>query len=185
MSKFRNYGEKLPTITKNLTYSCYHWENFPNNKSTWYAIWKSSKNLYSVGYTKIDSINYILAREYGEEGERETYYFKESDILELAKEQNMIEKEFKLPEKWCVKADGLSGKYFNEQSNNECYTFNKGYYHRFNHRETSDITIKGDYAPFFHHDWIKEGYTEITFEQMVILLKVCNQRFFYSCYFLF
>lgn len=102
MSKFRKIGEKLPKITKNLTYFCDNWKNFPNNKSTWNESWKSSENLYSVGYTEIDSIDYIFARVHGKDIERAIYYFKESDILELAKEQNMIEEEFKLPEKWCL-----------------------------------------------------------------------------------
>ena len=82
--------------------------------------------------------------------------------------KNMKE-EFKLPEKWCIKADGengIAGEYFNSQSNSTCYTFNTGYYHNYNlYIPKQIITIKGDLKSSFHCNDIREGYTEITLEQ--------------------
>lgn len=154
MSKFRNIGEKLPKITKNLTYSCNHWENFPNNKSTWYESWKSSENLYSVGYTEIDSIDYILARVHGNEEERAIYYFKESDILELAKEQNMIEEEFKLPEKWYLPLEKEYLEEVKKWMGRFALEYNLGDWSSVYYNKTATDTLN-----------VPKDFTKITYEQ--------------------
>lgn len=75
--------------------------------------------------------------------------------------------EFVLPKKWCIKSDGEGGtvgNYFNEQLGTDCYDFDYGYLHRYN-LKGENITRKGNYAQSFHGHGIRQGYTEITFEQ--------------------
>lgn len=80
-----------------------------------------------------------------------------------------------MKERWCVKADGDGpiGKFFNEQSGNECYSFSSGYYHRFNYRD-QDIMEKGTLAASFHNSSIREDYVEISVREFNNIIKKGN-----------
>lgn len=154
MSKFRNNDEKLPTITKRTMYSCVNWSNYPKNTANWEPSWKSSDKLYSIGHMESNGINYILAIIDGNGNDSSVYAFKESDILELAKEQNMIEENFKLPEKWSLP---LENHYLEEVKNwlgSESLKYNLGDWSSVNYDKTAN-----------DKENVPKHYTEITFEQ--------------------
>lgn len=92
--------------------------------------------------------------------------YKEITVQEILGYDPFVKDNFVLPEKWCILADGYGdiGKYFNKQSAGKCYTYELGYYHRFNDGN-QDITIGGNLNKSFHKYNIKKHYVEITFEQ--------------------
>jgi hypothetical protein len=70
-----------------------------------------------------------------------------------------------LPKKWVVESRGQKelNNYFNENSGRNCYDFKYGYYHSYNKSDQS-IMIKGKLDASFHGSSIREGFTEISFE---------------------
>jgi hypothetical protein len=157
---FRIADTKLPVIPIGTLYKLTYDKYFTET-----AV--SRDNLISYGYFKIDEEVYIQC-DYPNFIGTNFFLIKESTIIKLAKEQGMLEQEFVLPEKWCVKADGeggLTSKYFNSQSNSVCYeSYSIGYLHRFN-LSNEDIITKGNLHSTFHSYEIRKYYTEITFEQ--------------------
>jgi hypothetical protein len=81
----------------------------------------------------------------------------------------LVENDFILPERWCVKITEdnweILGKYWNKQANRNCYTrFDFGYLHNYNLYEQI-ITLKGNLFASFHENEKRLNYEEITFEQ--------------------
>lgn len=154
MVDFKIKGSKLPVIPKGTEFRCNHWDKDSDNKSLYLSV----NNCISFGYKVINNESYILAEQ---EGYTDTwfYMFKESDIIKLAKEQGMIEEEFKLPEKWCIKIpDYKTGLFIIENfaPKQDWYKNNPNNVNYF------------CFADTFFACWAEKqpkDYTEITFEQ--------------------
>lgn len=93
---------------------------------------------------------------------------------------------FKLPEKWCIKANEENwktiGDFFNKQSKTTCYNkdFINQYYHSHNRQNHCILNIGNSSKSYVR---IKEDdYVEITFEEFeeyVLGVKFINQNYDY------
>lgn len=85
MVDFKIKGTKLPVIPLDTKFRCSHWQDYECNSE---IIFYPVKNYVSYGYKSYKNEIYILAENEAYVGEH-YFMFKESDIIKLAKENNM------------------------------------------------------------------------------------------------
>ena len=154
---FKIKGTKLPTIPAGTYYKLTGWGD-PYIDYQFYT-YMPLKDFISYGVRNVGPIVYILA-EKSDYCDTNYYMFKESDIIQLTKEQGMIEEGVILPERWYIQTT-------QEDNSIICDWFDKTFDVITDRSIGNYYTSTGKGRMYYATNLLKElkDYTKITFEQ--------------------